>query len=170
MKNTTGRCAILFPHGVLFRDEEKDMREKLVALDLVECVIGIGKNLFYNSPMEACIIICRKQKSLERIGRVLFINARDEVTRKNAQSYLEGKHIQRIASVYHGFSEIEGFSKTATIREIQESKSKLSVALYVNHDDEQIESMDTEDMVSEWNTTSILAADSLKELIQLLDK
>lgn len=170
MKNTTGRCAILFPHGVLFRDEEKDMREKLVALDLVECVIGIGKNLFYNSPMEACIIICRKQKSLERIGRVLFINARDEVTRKNAQSYLEGKHIQRIASVYHGFSEIEGFSKTATIREIQENKSKLSVALYVNHDDEQIESMDTEDMVSEWNTTSILAADSLKELIQLLDK
>lgn len=170
MKNTTGRCAILFPHGVLFRDEEKDMREKLVALDLVECVIGIGKNLFYNSPMEACIIICRKQKSPERIGRVLFINARDEVKRKNAQSYLEGKHIQRIASVYHDFSEIEGFSKTATIREIQENKSKLSVALYVNHDDELIESMDAEDMVSEWNASSNMAADSLKELIQLLEK
>jgi type I restriction enzyme M protein len=51
----TGRCAILFPHGILFRDEEKEMREKLVKSDLVECVIGIGKNLFFNSPMEACI-------------------------------------------------------------------------------------------------------------------
>lgn len=62
----TGRCAILFPHGVLFRNEEKDMREKLVKSDLVECVIGLGPNLFYNSPMEACIIICRTRKAVNR--------------------------------------------------------------------------------------------------------
>ena len=169
MKNDTGRCAILFPHGVLFRDEEKEMREKLVALDLVECVIGIGKNLFYNSPMEACIVICRKQKPADRIGKILFINARDEVTRKNAQSYLEGKHIQRIASTYHEFSEVEGFSKTATIREIQENKSKLSVALYVNHDDEEVESVDVNDVVTDWDTTSNQATKSISELINLLE-
>ncbi len=46
----TGRCAILFPHGVLFRGEETEMRKKLVTCDFVECVIGIGKNLFFNSP------------------------------------------------------------------------------------------------------------------------
>ena len=34
-----------FPHGVLFRNEEKDMREKLVRSDIVECVIGLGPNL-----------------------------------------------------------------------------------------------------------------------------
>ena len=169
MKNDTGRYAILFPHGVLFRDEEKEMREKLVALDLVECVIGIGKNLFYNSPMEACIVICRKQKPADRIGKILFINARDEVTRKNAQSYLEGKHIQRIASTYHEFSEVEGFSKTATIREIQENKSKLSVALYVNHDDEEVESVDVNDVVTDWDTTSNQATKSISELINLLE-
>ena len=168
MKPDTGRCAILFPHGVLFRDEEKEMREKLVALDLVECVIGIGKNLFYNSPMEACIVICRKQKSSERVGKVLFINARDEVTRKNAQSYLEEKHIKRIASVYHGFSEIEGFSKTATIREIQDNKSKLSVALYVNHDDEETETVETADCISEWSKTSMDVSKALNELNQML--
>lgn len=169
MKNDTGRCAILFPHGVLFRDEEKEMREKLVALDLVECVIGIGKNLFYNSPMEACIVICRKQKPADRIGKILFINARDEVSRKNAQSYLEGRHIQRIASTYHKFSEIEGFSKTATIREIKENKSKLSVALYVNHDDEEVESIDVNDVVADWDTTSNQATKSISELINLLE-
>ena len=145
------------------------MREKLVALDLVECVIGIGKNLFYNSPMEACIVICRKQKPADRIGKILFINARDEVTRKNAQSYLEGKHIQRIASTYHEFSEVEGFSKTATIREIQENKSKLSVALYVNHDDEEVESVDVNDVVTDWDTTSNQATKSISELINLLE-
>ena len=50
----TGRCAILFPHGVLFRNEEAEMRRKLVESDLLECVLGLGPNLFYNSPMEAC--------------------------------------------------------------------------------------------------------------------
>ncbi len=168
MKNITGRCAILFPHGVLFRDEEKEMREKLVALDLVECVIGIGKNLFYNSPMEACIVICRKQKAAQRVGKVLFINARDEVTRKNAQSYLEEKHIQKIASVYQDYSEIEGFSKIATIREIQENKSKLSVALYVNHDDEELETLEAADCVLEWAKTSSNVSHSLEKLNQLL--
>ncbi len=170
MKKNTGRCAILFPHGVLFRDEEREMREKLVSLDLVECVIGIGKNLFYNSPMEACIVICKKTKSQDRVGKILFINAREEVTRKNAQSYLEDKHIEKIASVYHSFSEIEGFSKTATIREIQENKSKLSVALYVNHDDEELTTMDVDETISDWDSSSIDAVNSVKELINLLDR
>lgn len=75
----TGRCAILFPHGVLFRNEESAMREKLVRSDIVECVIGLGPNLFYNSPMEACIMICRMNKHPERRGQVLFINAINEV-------------------------------------------------------------------------------------------
>jgi type I restriction enzyme M protein len=118
--------------------------------------------------MEACIVICRKQKSSERVGKVLFINARDEVTRKNAQSYLEEKHIKRIASVYHGFSEIEGFSKTATIREIQDNKSKLSVALYVNHDDEETETVETADCISEWSKTSMDVSKALNELNQML--
>jgi len=85
LKEDTGRCAILFPHGILFRNEESSMREKLVRSDMLECVIGLGPNLFYNSPMEACIIICRKNKPANRRGQVLFINAVDEVERKNAQ-------------------------------------------------------------------------------------
>ncbi len=63
----TGRCAILFPHGVLFRKEEAEMRRKLIEADLVECVLGLGPNLFYNSPMEACVIICRSRKPAERV-------------------------------------------------------------------------------------------------------
>ncbi len=92
-----GRCAILFPHGVLFRKEEADMRQKLVDADLVDCVLGLGPNLFYNSPMEACIVICRMDKPAARRGKVLFINAVDEVTRERSMSYLKPEHQQRIA-------------------------------------------------------------------------
>ena len=76
------RCAILFPHGVLFRQEEADMRRKLIEADVIECVLGLGPNLFYNSPMEACVVICRTAKPEARKGRILFINAVSEVTRE----------------------------------------------------------------------------------------
>ena len=56
-----------------------------------------------------------------------------------------------------------------TIREIKENKSKLSVALYVNHDDEEIESVDVNDVVTDWDTTSNQATKSISELINLLE-
>ena len=78
MSDNNGRCAILLPHGVLGRDEEKDIRANLVESDVVECVIGIGRNLFYNSPMEACILICKQNKRAGRKGKILFVEAKDK--------------------------------------------------------------------------------------------
>lgn len=46
LKPDTGRCVVLWPHGVLFRDAESDMRRKMIEADLVDAVIGLGKNLF----------------------------------------------------------------------------------------------------------------------------
>jgi len=76
----TGRCAVLWPHGVLFRNEERAMRAKMIEHDWVEAVIGLGPNLFYNSPMESCILICNRKKSAARRGKVIFIDAVHEVT------------------------------------------------------------------------------------------
>jgi type I restriction enzyme M protein len=50
LNEKNGRSISLWPHGVLFRDSEADMRKKMIEEDLVECVIGLGPNLFYNSP------------------------------------------------------------------------------------------------------------------------
>jgi len=131
LKPDTGRCAILFPHGVLFRDEEAQMRRRLIEQDVVECVLGLGANLFYNSPMEACVIVCRMRKERARRGRVLFINAVDEVTRERAQSFLKSGHIERILDVYRNFAEVEGFAHVATLNEIGANAGNLSIPLYV---------------------------------------
>ena len=132
MDKKNGRCAILFPHGVLFRKDELDMRRKLIYSDVVECVIGIGKNLFYNSPMEACIIVCNMNKSGIRKGNILFIDAREEVTRKNAQSYLEHTHIIKITDAYKEFKDIDGFAKIVSNNDINTMyNSKLSVKRHV---------------------------------------
>lgn len=89
MNDNNGRCAILLPHGVLFRNEESNVREQMVRSKKIEAVIGLGPNLFYNAPMEACIIICNNNKPKEMQDEVIFINAKNEVTRKNAESFLE---------------------------------------------------------------------------------
>jgi len=132
LKSKTGRCAILFPHGILFRQEEAEMRRKLVEADVIECVLGLGPNLFYNSPMEACVVICRTAKPKTRKGRVLFINAVNEVTRERAQSFLTDDHIDRIVKAYEKFRDDPGFARVAALEEIRARDANLSIPLYVS--------------------------------------
>lgn len=127
----TGRCAILFPHGVLFRQEEAEMRRKLIETDVVECVLGLGPNLFYNSPMEACVIICRTAKAKARKGRILLIKAVNEVTRERAQSFLTDDHIEHIGKAYQSFKDEPGFARVATLAEIRKQGGNLNISLYV---------------------------------------
>lgn len=128
----TGRCAILFPHGVLFRQEEAEMRRKLIEADLIECVLGLGPNLFYNSPMEACVVICRTAKPKERRHKILLINAVDEVTRERAQSFLTDDHIERIVRAYKAFADEPSFTRVASLEEIRAKNGNLSIPLYLS--------------------------------------
>lgn len=131
MDDKTGRCAILFPHGVLGRDEEKELRAKLVDADVIECVIGIGRNLFYNSPMEACIILCRNSKPDQHKNKILFIDARDKVTRKNAESYLEPEHIKEIVKIYNEYTSLQGIACVVDKETIKLNDNTLTIQMYV---------------------------------------
>lgn len=127
----TGRCAILFPHGVLFRQEEAEMRRKLIEADVIECVLGLGPNLFYNSPMEACVVVCRMNKPKARRGRILFINALSEVIRERAQSFLTDDHIERIVDVYQRFKDEPGLARVVPLVEIRSNGGNLSIPIYI---------------------------------------
>jgi len=168
MKPITGRCAILFPHGVLFRNEEKDMRKKLVESDLLDCIIGLGPNLFFNAPMEACIVIARTHKEPERRGKVLFINAVKEVTRKNAQSYLEDGHIEHIASAYNNYCDEENYAKVATIHDIEAQDFSLNIPLYVRGEVIVDPVLSVQECVDDWLMQSIAVRESTDALIALL--
>ena len=166
MDKKTGRCAILFPHGVLFRDEEKELREKLVKMDILDCIIGLGPNLFYNSPMEACIVICRMDKGPQKAGKVLFINALNEVTRKNAQSYLEDKHITKIATAYEDYKNVDGFAKVATIKDIEDNAYSLSIPLYANT---QVDKLSKGEKVSSLNEICQTWQTNTREMVKIYD-
>lgn len=107
------------------------MRRKLIEADLIECVLGLGPSLFYNSPMEACVVVCRTAKPKAREGRILLISAVDEVTRERAQSFLTDEHIERIVKAYERFADEPGFADVATREEVRASEGNLSIPLYV---------------------------------------
>ena len=169
----SGRCAILFPHGVLFRDEEAPMRNKLIEHDILECILGLGPNLFYNSPMEACIVVCRMSKPKARRGKVLMINAVDEVTRERAQSFLEDSHIEKIVGAYHAFADADGFAHVATLDEIRANAGSLSIPLYVRPVNGSTKAADGKTLkaaLAEWQQSSLELRKSMEGLFATLGK
>lgn len=171
MKEITGRCAILLPHGVLFRDEESEIRKSLIQSDLVDCVIGLGPNLFYNSPMEACIFICNRNKPVERKQKILMINAFSDVTRRNGESFLTDQHISKIANCYHQSSEIDGFSRLVSINELAEKNYNLNISLYAyakQFSDEA--SFSLPESITEWDEIHNSVIDSYKTMLDTLSE
>ncbi len=169
LKPDTGRCAILFPHGVLFRNEEQEMREKLVESDVLECIIGLGPNLFYNSPMESCIVICRTRKPDELRGKIRFINAVDQVERKNAQSYLNGSHIEKIVSAYEKGNTPESFCALVDLADIRNHNYSLSIPLYVKKDgDSQQDLPSLRECYENWRSASDQLRQDYQQLLDML--
>lgn len=174
MDGERGRCAILFPHGVLFRKEEAEMRRKLVEADRVECVLGLGPNLFYNSPMEACVVVCRSRKPPERQGRILLIDAVNEVARERAQSFLKPAHQQRILDAYHAFAGDPGFAHVATVAEIAAQGFSLSIPLYVKRTangagQRTAEHASLPDLWAAWEESGRAFWQEMDELVVMLD-
>jgi len=168
MDDVTGRCAILFPHGVLFRDEEVLMRESLIERDWLDCVIGLGPNLFFNASMEACVIICKKQKEDSHKGKVLFIDAKAEVTRKNSESFLEPQHIQKIIDAYKSYKDIDGFSAAIDNSALQANKSLLGIQYYV-HSAVSNNALTIDDEYQSWQMASNHVQTLYNDLLNLLE-
>ena len=166
MTPKTGRCSILLPHGILFRKEERVMRENLVKMDTLEAVIALGHNLFYNSAMISCILVCRVNKPVERKGKVIFIDAENEVSRKNAFSYLDESQIQKILNAYNGFVDIDGFAKVVTNEEIIQANSVLSISYYVEGIDD--EDFDIDDSLQNWKKSSNAFNNEFESLFDLI--
>lgn len=169
LNTDNGRSISLWPHGILFRDSEAEMRRKMVDEDLVECIIGLGPNLFYNSPMEACLLITNNNKSKERKGKVLIINALKEVKQDKNIGQLEKKHIQRIYNSYKAFKDEVGFSKVVTLETIIDNKGSLNIAQYLSNVTIDENKLSFNDSFSNWETNSKTLKASMNDLFQILE-
>lgn len=102
MKPDTGRVGVVMPHGVLFRGgAEKQIRQGLIKSNVLEAVIGLPPNMFYNTTIPACLLICRAVKSDERSGSVLLVDGAAQFRKLKTQNRLTLQGIRAIVDAYY---------------------------------------------------------------------
>lgn len=153
---------------------EGDIRKNLVEQDLVECIVALPKQLFYNTGIPACIWFLRREKS-NHSRKVLFIDAsemgylKDRVHRDLSDNTAKDKvgnfdeqglgDIQRIRNTYHNwrkgenYEDEKGYCKSATLEEIQKHKHVLTPGRYVGIPDEVDDGIPFEDKMSDLTKT-----------------
>jgi type I restriction enzyme M protein len=138
MAPATGRMAVVLPHGALFRmGKEGNIRKKILQMDLLEGVIGLGPNLFYGTGLAACILVFRQRKRKERRKKVLIIDASHEFKAGRAQNELLPKHVERIYRWYHNYKDVEGVARVVALDEIAANDNNLNIPRYVEPKDVQ---------------------------------
>ncbi|WP_439067723.1 type I restriction-modification system subunit M [Serratia ureilytica] len=150
LKPDTGRAAMLWPNGVLFRESEKQLREKIIQTDIIECVISLGPGLFYNSPMPACIILlnCNKRTELKR--KILFINAYDELITTRNHAYLNDINIMNIYNSYTSLKDISNITTyIASIEEVEDKDFNLNVPVYI---EKEFKDLNLSREISKWQS------------------
>lgn len=132
MAPKTGRLAVVLPHGALFRMKtEKAIRLKVLELDLIEAVIGLGPDLFYGTGLAACIVVARRYKSADRKGKILLVDGADLFRKGRSQNTLEPEHASELLDLYRAFTDFDRRSRVVTLDEIYEQNGNLNLAGYI---------------------------------------
>ncbi len=127
-----GRMAVVLPHGSLFRmGKEGEIRRKILQMDMLDAVIGLGPNLFYGTGLAACILVFRQRKAQDRKKHVLMINAAREFKTGRAQNELLPEHVEHIYDWYHNYRDVEGIARVVTLDEIAANDYNLNIPRYV---------------------------------------
>jgi type I restriction enzyme M protein len=128
----SGRVGVVLSHGALFRGGvETKIRKTLIEADLLDCVIGLGPNLFYGTGISACILIFRIRKESSKKNKVLFIDASELYQIGRNQNFFLPEHTLAVIDLYEKFSDVENLSKVTGIEEIRNNEYDLNISRYV---------------------------------------
>jgi type I restriction enzyme M protein len=139
MASKSGRLAVVLPHGALFRmGAEGKIRSKVLEMDLIEAVIGLGPNLFYGTGMAACILVARRSKAADRRGNVLLVDGSDLFRKGRNQNTLESEHAAQLLDAYQEFADHDGRARVVALDQIVEQGGNLNLASYIAKVDDQV--------------------------------
>lgn len=126
--NENGKMAVILPHGVLFRENEKRIRERLISGNFIESIIGLPENLFYGTRIPVIIMIISKNRKEEN---VLFIDASQDYESDRKNNILLDEYQEKIISTYKNKSNIEDYSYLASKNEIIKNGFDLTIKKYI---------------------------------------
>ena len=170
MAAKSGRMAVVLPHGALFRmGKEGAIREKILGMDLLEAVIGLGPNLFYGTGLAACILIFRQRKKPDRKRKVLIVDASKEFKTGRAQNELLPEHVERIYQWYRKHQDVTGIARVVTFEDIAANDFNLNIPRYVEPKNDQVV-LTVDAAMKQLRTSATAAFASEEKLVGILKR
>ena len=99
--------------------------------DVIEGVILLPDNLFYNTTAAGIIIVLNCSKSKDRQGKIVLVNASNEFQKGRPKNFIPDESIKKIADAFHAGKDIERFVKVAPVEEIAKNDYNLSPSRYI---------------------------------------
>ena len=129
---STGRGAVILPHGVLFRgNAEGGIRRNIIRRGYIKGIIGLPANLFYGTGIPACIIVLGKENAAARTG-LFMIDASRGFVKDGNKNRLRHQDIHKIVDVFNKQLEIPKFSRRVGVAEIEANDYNLNIPRYLD--------------------------------------
>lgn len=134
---STGKGAVILPHGVLFRgNAEAEIRKNILQRKWIKGVIGLPANLFYGTGIPACIIVIDKENTEEREG-VFMMDASKGFTKDGNKNRLREQDIHKIVDAFNRQWEIDKYCRLVPYSEIEKNEYNLNIPRYIDTQEEE---------------------------------
>jgi type I restriction enzyme M protein len=174
--NDHGRAAVVLDTGAVTRgsgskneDKERNIRKWFVDHDLIDGVILLPENLFYNTTAAGVIVVLRKNKPESRKGRIVLLNASRRFKKGRPKNYLPEEDIRPLAAMYLKGDPVEGELAVITLEQAREADYNLSPGRWVGQNGDA-DHRSVEGLVAELKKLSSDLHESDKTLFSLLGK
>ena len=131
---SSGRGAVILPHGVLFRgNTEAQIRKELIRRGYIKAIIGLPANLFYGTGIPACILVLDKKDAANRTG-IFMIDASKGFEKDGPKNRLRPRDMRKIIDAYLSQADIDRFSRFVPNSEIEDAKNdyNLNIPRYID--------------------------------------
>ncbi|MDA8000900.1 MAG: type I restriction-modification system subunit M [Alphaproteobacteria bacterium] len=138
-----GRAAVVLDTGAVSREsgkdngKEKNIRRWFVENDIIESVLQLPKNLFYNTNAPGIVIFLNKKKPQKQRGKIFLVNAGQVFERGNPKNFISPAGVQRVSNALIRWKEEDKFSRIVTHAEVKEHNYNMAPTLYIRTSDEK---------------------------------
>lgn len=173
---STGKGAVILPHGVLFRgNAEAEIRKNIIQRKWIKGIIGLPANLFYGTGIPACIIVLDKENTDSRTG-IFMMEASKGFIKDGNKNRLREQDLHKIVDVFNAQRTVPKFARFVAMEEIEKNEFNLNIPRYIDTQEEEdiqdlnahlnggIPNRDVESLQNYWTVYATLK----KELFVLL--
>lgn len=134
---TTGKGAVILPHGVLFRGgAEGGIRKRIIGRGYIKGIIGLPANLFYGTSIPACIIVLDKENAAARKG-IFMIDASKGFIKDGNKNRLRAQDIHKIVDAFNKQLKTPKYARLVPVAEIEANDFNLNIPRYIDSSEEE---------------------------------